>query len=100
MRNNTRHHQVILAFETKEEALFWADLHLPEGTALYHGDAMDKEFSGAVPSNTYVVRREGAKPDGFRAERPAIGAEEEHGHVEMTEEGLQHAERQQMGLTS
>lgn len=55
--------------------LDFAKRYLPEGTAVYHGDALDKEFNGVVPAGSYVLRNRGEKPDQFLADRSYIGEE-------------------------
>lgn len=70
-------HKITIAFDDKADMLAFADEVFPDGLAVYHADGMDREFTGSIPKNSYVVRRRGAKPDPFLADRPFIGAAED-----------------------
>lgn len=66
---------IVVAFDTKEDMLAWVDGTFEDNVAAYHGDSSDREFSGSVPGNTFVLRHRGQKPDEFLAERAYIGAD-------------------------
>lgn len=68
-----KYHKLIICFESKEQMLGFVKQALPEDATAYHGDAMDTEFNGVVPANSYVLRHRGDKPDEFLAENEKVG---------------------------
>lgn len=53
-------------FRTLEDVINFASVIAPTGISVYQGDALDHEFSSAVPTNSLVLRKDGHKPDQMR----------------------------------
>ena len=53
-------------FATLDDAIAFAGAVAPAGMAVYHGDVLDREFSGSVPKGSLVLRRDGHKPEDMK----------------------------------
>jgi hypothetical protein len=59
-------HTLTLSFPTRQALAEFVRDHLEHGIAVYEADTLDPEYSGNPGTNSYVLRREGAKPEDMR----------------------------------
>jgi hypothetical protein len=59
-------HTLTISFPSRQALAEFVRNVVDDGVAVYEADTLDPEYSGNPGTNSYVLRREGAKPEDMR----------------------------------